>query len=137
LSTDGAFHDKQRRLIQPAFSKKRVDSYADMIVSYTRDTMARWQPHTQINIADDMEALILRIIAKILADIDITNQASKEVEMVEAMMGQPVSFLEGLLNLKIDLPFTPYGKRMAAKRKADGYIYELIDKRRAENRDVG
>src|SRR5204862_3141402 len=51
--------------------------------------------------------------------------------------GQPVSFLEGLLNLKIDLPFTPYGKRMAAKRKADGYIYELIDKRRAENRDVG
>jgi cytochrome P450 len=137
LSTDGVFHDKQRRLIQPAFSKKRVDSYAEMIVSYTRDTMARWQPHTEINIADDMEALILRIIAKILADIDITNQASKEVEMVEGLMGQPVSFLEGLLNLKIDLPFTLYGKRMAAKHKADAYIYQLIDSRRAENRDVG
>jgi len=35
LTTDGDFHQRHRRLLQPAFSRRRVESYTDMIVQYT------------------------------------------------------------------------------------------------------
>src|SRR3989440_3083386 len=50
LTTDGDFHRWHRRLLQPAFSKRRVENYAEMIVQYTRETVERWQPGAQIDI---------------------------------------------------------------------------------------
>src|SRR5947199_2888537 len=35
LTSDGDFHDWHRRLLQPAFSRRRVDNYTDSIVRYT------------------------------------------------------------------------------------------------------
>jgi cytochrome P450 len=35
LTTDGDFHRQQRRLVQPAFHKHRVEGYAGTIVLYS------------------------------------------------------------------------------------------------------
>jgi cytochrome P450 len=137
LTTDGDFHHRHRRLLQPAFSKRRVESYADMIVRYTGETVAQWQPGAETNIAHDLQALILRITMKMLVDVDMVNQSIESSQIIDDLVGHPIGVLEGLLNLQIDLPITPYGQRMAAKRKADAYIYRLIDQRLADKRDVG
>ncbi len=137
LTTDGDFHQRHRRLLQPAFSRRRVESHADMIVQYTRETVERWQPGVEIDIAHDMQALILRITMKILVNIDMVNQSIESSKIIDDLLGHPIGIFEGLSNLQIDLPFTPYGQRMAAKRKADAFIYNLIDQRLADKRDVG
>lgn len=137
LTTDGDFHRWHRRLLQPAFSKRRVENYADMIAQYTRETVERWQPGAQIDIAHDMQALFLRMILKILVDIDVVKYDSKASQIIDAVLAQPVGLLEGLLNLQIDLPITPYGKRMAAIRQGDAHIYNLIDQRLADKEDAG
>jgi cytochrome P450 len=137
LTTDGDFHHWHRRLLQPAFSKHRVENYADMIVQYTRETVEHWQPGGEIDIAHDMQALILRMIMKILVDVDVVKQDTEVGQIIDAVLAQPVGLLEGLLNLQIDMPITPYGKRMAALRRGDAYIYSLIDQRLADKRDVG
>ena len=41
------------------------------------------------------------------------------------------------MNLPINLPFTPYGKRMIAKSKCDAFIYDLMEQRLAHTHDVG
>jgi len=99
--------------------------------------MDRWQPGGEIDIADDMQALILRTIMKILVDIDVVKQDSALEQIIDAVLEQPVGLLEGLLNVQIDLPITPYGKRMAAMRKGDAYIYNLINQRLADRQDRG
>jgi cytochrome P450 len=137
LTTDGDFHRWHRRLLQPAFSKRRVENYAELIVDYTRETIERWQPGAEVDIAHDMQALILRMIMKILVDIDLVEQDTEVGQIIDAVLGQPVGLLEGLLNFQIDLPITPYGKRMAAMRNGNTYIYNLIDQRLADMRDVG
>jgi cytochrome P450 len=137
LTTDGDFHRWHRRLLQPAFSKRRVENYAELIVDYTRETIERWQPGAEVDIAHDMQALILRMIMKILVDIDLVEQDTEVGQIIDAVLGQPVGLLEGLLNFQIDLPITPYGKRMAAMRNGNTYIYSLIDQRLADMRDVG
>jgi cytochrome P450 len=53
------------------------------------------------------------------------------------LLGRPIGMLEGLLNLRIDLPITPYGQRIALRRKLDTYINDLIDRRLVARSDVG
>ena len=137
LTTDGDFHHRHRRLLQPAFSKRRVENHADMIVQYARETVERWQPGAEIDIAHDMQALILRLTMKILVNIDMLNQSIESSKIIDDLLGHPIGIFEGLSNLQIDLPFTPYGQRMAAKRKADAFIYNLIDQQLADKRDEG
>ena len=66
LTTDGKYHDRQRRLLQPAFSRRRVENYAGMIVQYTREAVDGWQPGMEVDLAREMQALILRMIMKML-----------------------------------------------------------------------
>ena len=137
LTTDGDFHHQHRRLLQPAFSKRRVESYADMIAQYTQEAVTRWRPGAEIDISRDLQALILRMTMKMLVDIDMARQSIASRQIIDNMIDNPVGVLEGLLNLQIDLPITPYGQRMAAKRKADAFIYNLIDRRLADKCDAG
>ncbi len=137
LTSDGDFHDWHRRLLQPAFSRRRVENYACLIVRYTREMVERWQSGGETDIAHDMQALILRLTIKMLVDIDVVNQDAELGEIIDGLLGRPIGMLEGLLNLRIDLPITPYGRRMALRRRLDTYINDLIDRRLVARSDVG
>lgn len=136
-TTDGAYHDRQRRLVQPSFSKQRVESYAGMIVQYTQEMMERWQPGMEMEMESEIQALVLRMIAKLLLNIDVLKEETNLAEIINGMTSNPISRIEGLLNLPIDLPFTPFGKRVVAMRKYDEFVYGLIERRLAERQDVG
>jgi cytochrome P450 len=137
ITTDGEYHDRQRRLLQPAFSRRRVENYTAMIVQYTQEAVDSWRPGMEVDMANEMQALILRMIMKMLINIDILTEETNANEVINGMMTNPISLVEGLLNLPINLPFTPFGKRMAAKSKCDEFIYALIERRLADNHDVG
>ncbi len=137
LTTDGKDHDRQRRLLQPAFSRRRVEYYTGMIVQYTREAVDRWQPGMEVDLASEMQALILRMIIKILVNIDVLKEETNIAETIDGMISNPISVIEGLLNLPLDLPFTPFGKRMTATRKCDAFINGLIERRLADTHDVG
>src|SRR5438034_5999906 len=62
LTTDGEYHDQQRRLLQPAFSKRRVEDYAEIVVQYTSEAVDKWQPGIKFDLANEMQSLMLRLI---------------------------------------------------------------------------
>src|SRR3990170_8622213 len=43
LTSDGDSWMYQRRLAQPAFHRKRIAAYGDVMVSYTEQMLARWR----------------------------------------------------------------------------------------------
>ncbi|GAC1378826.1 MAG: cytochrome P450 [Ktedonobacteraceae bacterium] len=137
LTIDGEAHRQQRRLVQPAFHKKRVESYANIMVQYTQEMLNTWHVGDRLDIARAMQELTLHIVAQCLFNIDLASQVDELGNAFTDMIGNPVGLAEGFLNLRIDQPFTSYGKRMAAKRRVDAFIYELIAQRRAAGRDVG
>jgi cytochrome P450 len=137
LTTDGTYHDRQRRLLQPAFSKRRVENYSGMIVQYTREAVEAWQPGMEVDLASEMQALILRMIVKMLLNIDVLKEELNAAKVFDGMISNPISLIEGLLNLPLNLPFTSFGKRMTAKGKCDMFIYDLIERRLADNHNVG
>ena len=43
ITIDGETHREQRRRVQPAFHKKRVESYAQTMVQFTEEMLEKWQ----------------------------------------------------------------------------------------------
>src|SRR6185312_13300489 len=70
LTIEGDFHRQQRRLVQPAFHRKRVENYAGEMVRLTEEMLANWQPQSEIDISAAMQRLTLRIITKTLFNVD-------------------------------------------------------------------
>jgi cytochrome P450 len=137
LTSDGDFHRQQRRLVQPAFHKHRVESYADIMVQMTQEMLAEWQPGSQVNISQEMQYLTLRIIAKALFNLDSRAIASELGHAFDNVINRSRRQLNILERMGLELPFSAYGKAMAGKRTLDTFVYNLIAQRRAEGRDTG
>jgi len=137
LTIEGEAHRQQRRLVQPAFHRKRVEGYADDMARFTLDMVETWQANEEIDIARAMQVLTLRIVAKSLFNIELSSQIDALGTHFTNMIEHRRGVLARILNVYLDLPFTLYGKRMRARRNIDTLIYKLIAERRASGRDEG
>jgi cytochrome P450 len=136
LSIDGDFHRQQRRMVQPAFHKQRVESYCNTMVACTESMLDQWTPGSQRDMADEMMRVTMRIVAKALFNIDIASQ----IDMLDR------AFFEASANsrrsrgpgrLRINLPFTHYGKYLRARKYLDDTMADLIAQHRASGEDSG
>ncbi|MET9882783.1 cytochrome P450 [Streptomyces sp. NPDC006430] len=64
---------RQRRLVQPLFTKRRVDGYASAVATETRAVVAAWEqaPGSVIDVGEEMMQLALRAVTRILFGIDV------------------------------------------------------------------
>lgn len=137
LTIDGEFHRQQRRLVQPAFHKRRVESYAGVMVQYTQEMLATWQPHSEIDIAQAMQQLTLRIIGETLFNVDLIGKSAEIGQAFTALIEGP----GGPFRLQMRIPFLRNKKKVersrAGKALLDNFVYDLIAQRRADGRDTG
>jgi cytochrome P450 len=70
VTSEGAFWLRQRKLIQPAFSKGRVQSYASAVIALTNEMLASWTEGKSVQIDREFEALTSKIALKTLFDLD-------------------------------------------------------------------
>ncbi|TMD62959.1 MAG: cytochrome P450 [Chloroflexi bacterium] len=137
LTTDGEFHRKQRRLVQPAFHKKRVEGYADVMVQFTQEMLETWQAGAEIDMAQSMQQLTLRIILKSLFNIDSPAQATTLGYAFNDMINNTRRRFSTLAKLERRLPLEKNRRREAGERTIDDFVYALIKQHRAEGQDVG
>ncbi|MFJ5921598.1 cytochrome P450 [Kitasatospora sp. NPDC092948] len=64
---------RQRRLVQPLFTRRRVDQYADAIGIETESLVERWAaaPDGTVDAAEEMSRFALRTVARILFGQDV------------------------------------------------------------------
>ena len=96
-----------------------------------------WAPGEERDIAREMQDLTLRIVAKALFDVDLHEGNENLGQQFTNVIENPVQLPFSLRGLPINLPFTTYGKNMAARSALDAYVYGLIAQRRAEGIDRG
>ncbi|MFE5770365.1 cytochrome P450 [Streptomyces sp. NPDC056485] len=73
---------RQRRLVQPLFTKRRVDGYAGAVAAETRAVVADWEraPGGVVDVGEEMMRLALRAVARILfgtgveATVDVVDR---------------------------------------------------------------
>jgi len=138
VTSDGELHRHQRRLVQPAFHRRRIIEYAATMVEAAQQKAHCWQDGTTVDIADEMMQLTLVIVGKTLFNADVEDEAdtvrhSLKTAM-EAFTKTGLSPLSGLLEW-LPLPINARVKK--ANASLDDIIYRMIDEHRQKGTDQG
>ncbi len=139
LTSNGALHLRQRRLVQPAFHRERIAGYAATMVARAERFAAgltpwasrsRWSPR--------LSRLTLGIAAETLFGADVDDDASTIGRALHAAMESfPIS-LTPIGELLDHMPWVPVVRKfLAARAELDAVVYRLIYARRAEDRRAG
>ena len=73
VASDGDFHRKQRKLLQPAFSRAQIDSYCDAMTEEAVAASERWQPNATMDMFEVMQGITLDIVASTLFGSDLRS----------------------------------------------------------------
>lgn len=131
FTSDGSFHDQQRRLVQPAFHKQHIDGYQQIMRAATERRLARWRPGQVLDVSREMQALTLEIVAEALLGVQITDE-TEAIGRAFAEVGEHLPRrVVSLRNLHLDVPFLPYGRFLRARRLLDEAVYGTIARHRA------
>ena len=75
LTSEGDFHLRQRRMLQPAFHRKRVAGYADIMVEEAARVGEAWDGGDERDVAADMSGLALRVVSRALFGAELDDDA--------------------------------------------------------------
>jgi cytochrome P450 len=137
LTSEGEFHLRQRRMIQPAFHRSRIEEYSRSMVEFAERTADRWHGGAVLDIDKEMMHLTLQIVAKTLFNADISSETDK--------IGASMTTLVGLFDFLV-LPFSEWLEKLPIPQSIrskiaittlDKIIYEIINERRRSGKDEG
>jgi cytochrome P450 len=129
--SEGDFWRRQRRLMQPAFHQGELRSYAAVMVDLASEAIASWRPGEVRNVHEDMMALTLAIVAKLLFGADLAAEAKEIGHEISRLMEE----FSGELGLS---SLTPLGRVPTLRtvrirrgvRRLDEIVYRIIAARR-------
>jgi cytochrome P450 len=133
LTSEGDFHRRQRRLVQPAFHPKRVETYAQVMCDSALDTCRRWQGGgrgNEVEMHAEMMRLALIIAGRTLFGTMMEDQAAK---IGQAMHTAISSFNRAVLpwgRLLTKLPLPSNRKIVQAHTYLMDTIRNIITQRR-------
>jgi cytochrome P450 len=136
LTSEGALHLRQRRLMQPVFAHRHIGAYADAMAECTDAVQARWRDGAVRDVHEEMARLTLTIVGRTLFDADVEGEARE--------IGDALTVALEVVN-RLVYPFGPWLERLPlpsrrrfqeARTRLDSTIYRLIDERRAGAADA-
>lgn len=132
LLSEGAVWLRQRRLLQPAFQKQRIDAYAPIVVEYARQLFDRIEAGQPRDLHDDMMQLTANIVTKALLDVDVSADAGGVSEALDCMMHDFSARFESVWQLPAWVP-TPANLRLKrARGTLNAVIHKIIQQRRGD-----
>ena len=137
LTSEGKFHLRQRRLVQPAFHRERLAGYATVMSHYATRTRERWSAGSTVDISQEMMRLTLAVVGTTLFSADVESEASE--------IGEALTTVLKMFRILM-LPFSEYLEKLPlpsirrfekARDRLDKTIYGLIRERRKSGQDTG
>jgi cytochrome P450 len=136
LTSEGEFHLRQRRLVQPGLHRERLAGYARVMADYTERMLARWGDGQLLDVHEEMMHLTLGIAGRTLFDVDV--EEAREV-------GEALDLSLRLFRYSV-LPFgtlleyapVPWIRQLhRARREVNALIARMIAERRRDGGDRG
>ena len=137
LTSEDGLHARQRRLIAPALTHRRIAAYAATMAERASRTVGGWQEGETLDAAEAMMRLTLEIVGKTLFDAEVGSEAAAVWEALTEVMENTVATLGTILPLP---PIVPTARNRASRRaraRLDAIIYGLIAERRRRPTEGG
>lgn len=137
LTSEGSFHLRQRRMIQPAFHRGRISEYARAMTHFADEISSGWRDGEVLDVDREMMRLTLQIVAKTLFAADVTKDAADVGRALTILVGMFGFLLLPYAEVLQKLPLPQTIRLRRARQTLDAIIYRLIDERRASGEDKG
>lgn len=125
LTSEGAFHLRQRRLAQKAFTRARIQAYAPAMLRAAGGLS--WTSGEVRDVLADMTSLTLRIAAETLFSADVTGRAADIGKALDTFLHH---FPKMLIPGAEVLDWIPGHPLTRARRQIDSVLFSLIEERR-------
>jgi cytochrome P450 len=131
LNSEGALHQHQRHLLQPAFQRQRLAEYATVMTTYAARLRQSWQDGDTLDVAPAMRRVTLAVAAKTLLDTDVEDEATAMGQAITTLLQLSPRLTMPLAPLLRRLPLPSQRRLRRAQAYLDTFISRLIDERRA------
>ena len=137
LTSEGSEWRQQRRLCQPAFHRERLSSYGRTMSAYTEEMLAGWPQGEVRDIHQEMMQLTMRIVAKVLFSVEVSEDAQKVAAALNLLMRHTSGFRMIMPPPLRHLPLPALVRVKRAVRELDEIVNRIIRQRRASGEDTG
>lgn len=134
FTSEGPLWLRQRRLMQPAFHRRRIAGFGEIMTGRALDMLARWERRPDdglpLDVAEALTALTMTIIAETMFGAHVDSEVRR--------VSQAIGVLLADINFRFQLPFypslrwpTPRNRRaLAAMRTIDDVVLGIVAERR-------
>lgn len=138
LTSDGDTHRRQRRLVQPAFLRKRMDGYAQIAVDSTLRQIGSWRAGEVRDMHHEMMKLTLNVVSRSMFGSSVSDEEAYRVQRAVAGLQNiaiQISKFGMLVSPRLLLPVHQLLRR--GTRVLDQLVMRVIAERRASRQDHG
>jgi cytochrome P450 len=132
VTSEGEYHDRQRKIIQPAFHPNIVKKYGEIMTTYAENMCQQWNDGITLDIHKEMIKVTSSIISKAVLGSDIKSEEGDQVG--DALLTCAEYFnrlLTPLGGLIGKIPILRINKDFqVAKKKLDSIVYDMIKEHR-------
>ncbi|HEV2381374.1 MAG TPA: cytochrome P450 [Terriglobia bacterium] len=130
LTSEGELWRRQRYLMQPAFHRRSIGRYAEVMVQHAQETLATWRNGETRDMYCDMTRLALEIVTRVLFDVDIDGHLDRVVAAARAGQLRNSRGIAPMYALKY-FPIPRNLRYLWTIYRLDQVIYRIIRERRA------
>jgi cytochrome P450 len=130
LTINGEVHRQHRRMMMPAFHKKRVESYRDAMVARIDRMLSAWRPGEVRDLLLEMRQVTLLIVTQVLFGLEDDRETLRLGRLMAEWLERytaPVNHL-----LPFDRPGLPYRTLLRLSEQGETAIRGLIARKRAQ-----
>lgn len=137
LTSEGEFHHRQRRLMQPAFHRRKIAEYVDLMRLNAERAIAGWRPGQVVDLQETVDDLALRNVSEALFSAELGRLAHDEVLRWLRVVMRGAAFQTLAPDLVQRLP-TPGNRRFVeANTRFRRVVDEVIRSYRSDDVDRG
>ena len=134
LSSEGDLWRRQRRLIQPAFHKRRLDGMARTMTDATQAMLDRWREHPRsgsrvVDANREMSRLTLEIVGRTLFGSALSGEASRGEDALSLVFRLGFDRAGRFVQVPFGLPTPKNLRYRRAIRDMDGIVDSLLEAR--------
>jgi cytochrome P450 len=130
FTSEGPLWQRQRKLLAPAFHRRVVSGFADIMTSTANHVVDDWQDGADIEVMAEMARITVQNVSKSLFDADVATDASDVADALTVVFDTFQARLESPYPLPEWVP-TPSNRRfIRARKRLDETIYRIIRQRR-------
>lgn len=135
LTAEAPEHLRHRRQIQPAFHRKRIDAYAEIMLEATRQRVARWADGEVIEVDREANRLTLEIVARAVFGSDLSADMDDIARSLDVALTTFPALMLPFAELLDHLPVPTTLRLNRAKRRLEAVVERMIGEHRAGGGD--